>query len=204
MGDFLEGSNLRLFLAINASDHPPAGLVALARLVADSPVLVAPLLLAGLWVRDARRRGALLAVAVAVLAGQALNQLAAQFCYEPRPFALGIGRSLLAHVADNSFPSDHATLAFALGCGLIATGAAPGWGAVACAMALATGWARVYLGVHFPADVIAAAPIGGLAGLLARLARPSLNRLVLPPLDAVYEVALRRLRLPQALFPRRR
>ncbi len=83
----------------------------------------------------------------------------------PRPYEMmslvDLGRSSF----DSSFPSGHTTNAFA---GAVAVGlkwrkALP-W---LLALATAIGFSRVYMGVHFPLDVVAGASIGILIGLLA-------------------------------------
>lgn len=195
--------NTQLFLLVNGPAAPdPTILFAVATLAA-SPVIIAPVLLTWLWVRrpDPRRAG-LLAVGVGVLAGQCANLLLGMFWFEPRPFMAGIGHTLLAHAADNGFPSDHSTLMFALGSGLILTGAARAAGVVVCLLGLGVAWARVYLGVHFPIDVLTGIAVGGAAGWLARQIEPPLRRHALPSVERLYCFAVDALRLPAPLFPR--
>ena len=125
-----------------------------------------------------------------MLAGQGINLLLGLAWFEPRPFMAGVGHTWLDHVADNGFPSDHATLAWSLGLGLALTGASRRWGTAACLVGLATGWARVYLGVHFPLDVLASMPAGLLAAGSACILLPPVRRWVAPLAEHAYDVAL--------------
>lgn len=90
---------------------------------------------------------------------------------EPRPFVNDAStRLLISHAMDNSFPSDHATLAFAVG-GVIVWWRRP-LGLVALGCASLVGFARVYVGVHWPSDIVAGALCGIAAGWLAATALP--------------------------------
>lgn len=172
-------------------------------MLASGPVLLAPILLTGLWVwGDQKRRSALLAVAVGLFAGQGLNMLLGQIWYEPRPFMTGVGHTWIAHVADNGFPSDHATLAWSLGLGLILTGGSRRWGIAACLLGVVAGWARVYLGVHYPWDVLVSAPVGLAAGTAAFFVEPAMRARVAPSIERWYDAVLDRVpvRIP---LPRR-
>jgi undecaprenyl-diphosphatase len=184
--------NTALFLSLNAASRPGPVLQGLVVAVAGIPVLLAPVLLACLWVwGPPARRAALIAAGAGVFAGQGINLLLGLVWFDPRPFMAGIGHTWLDHVADNGFPSDHATLAWSLGLGLVLTGASRHWGAAACLAGLAAGWARVYLGVHFPVDVLASIPAGLLAAGFASTLLPPIRRWVAPPVERAYDMALR-------------
>ncbi|MBC6991250.1 MULTISPECIES: phosphatase PAP2 family protein [Hymenobacter] len=62
----------------------------------------------------------------------------------------------------NSFPSDHATLFWALATGFFFISRRLGW-AVAAYVLLFISFPRLYLGVHFPSDLL----VGGLIGVVA-------------------------------------
>ena len=82
-----------------------------------------------------------------------------------RPFALGLCANHLGHGGRAGFPSSHALAMGALLGGLLPfTGAGPLFMAMA-ALALATGWARVHTGAHFPLDVLSGLALGGVCGL---------------------------------------
>lgn len=91
----------------------------------------------------------------------------------PRPF---MDRSdvvlLIHHAADSSFPSSHATAAFALAAavGLYR----PRFGIVLLLLACLVSVARVFVGVHYPGDVGAGALIGIGSAIAVWLARPAL------------------------------
>ncbi len=195
--------NERLFLLLNASDHPPGSLVAFAEFVAADVVLAVVLLLVVLWVwgRPDARPG-LLATALATLLALGLNQLLGLLWYEPRPFMIGLGHTLSQHVPENSFPSDHATFMFAVGLSLIATHAARAWGIAVCAAGLLVAWARVYLGLHFPIDMLSSAVIAGVCSLGALAAVRPVATIVNPWICRIYDRALDLLRMPRSLFPR--
>ncbi len=71
------------------------------------------------------------------------------------------------------------------------TGTSRRWGTAACLTGMAAGWARVYLGVHFPADVLASMPARLLAAGLARASVPPVRRWVVPPAEHAYGTLLR-------------
>ncbi len=192
-----------LFLAINASAHPDPVKATIAEVAAAWLIYAAAVLVAALWVWGRpSARGALLATVVAVSIALGVNQLLGLLWFEPRPFMIGLGHTLVFHVRDNSFPSDHATFLWSLGFGLIVTGAARGWGVLVCLCGLLIAWARVYLGLHFPIDMATSFLVAIAAGALARAALPASEHWLVPVLDHTYEATLRTLHLPPALFPR--
>ncbi|WP_025691253.1 undecaprenyl-diphosphatase [Paenibacillus zanthoxyli] len=92
---------------------------------------------------------------------------------EPRPFANHIVHQLIPHSADTSFPSDHSTLAFSLAFSLFFVNRK--WGAISLAMACLTGFARVYVGVHYPGDIAGAAVLSALTSFLVYEMRSRLD-----------------------------
>jgi len=195
--------NHHLFLLINAEPGESPLLIALGRIVAADAIGLVPVLLVLLWIRGRPdRRGGLVATAVATALALGANQIVGQFWYEPRPFMIGLGRTLMAHAPENSFPSDHTTFMLTVGIGLIATGAAPRWGRVVTIAGVLVAWARIYLGLHFPLDMVASALIAGIfAALGVWLVAPA-QRLIVPLANAVYDRALDLMGLPDRVFPR--
>lgn len=114
-----------------------------------------------------------LAAALAVL----VNVPIRGFVERPRPFLEHDRIEVLVDgKTDFSFVSDHATVAMALGVGLFM--AHKRAGLVAIGLALAEGFCRVYLGVHYPTDVVGGFALGtAVALLLAPVALALLTRL---------------------------
>ncbi|GAA4912491.1 phosphatase PAP2 family protein [Streptomyces coeruleoprunus] len=87
------------------------------------------------------------------------------FVERPRPFRDHQGLEVLVDgKTDYSFVSDHATLAMAIGVGLFI--AHRRIGLVAIGLALAEGFCRVYMGVHYPTDVVGGFALGTAVALL--------------------------------------
>ena len=100
------------------------------------------------------------------------------FVERPRPFNDHDGLEVLvAGKTDFSFVSDHATMAMAIAVGLFVANRKFGFAALA--LALVEGLCRVYMGVHYPTDVIGGFALGtAVALLLAPLAMALLTPLV--------------------------
>ncbi|MFC5520558.1 phosphatase PAP2 family protein [Polaromonas jejuensis] len=166
----IETLNRAFFLKINAGPGTAAWIIDRAALVADDLIYLIPVLLVGLWLwgREGRRNLALRAALVAML-GIGLNQLIGLAWPHPRPFAIGLGHTWIAHAADSSFPSDHMTVFSSIGISLL-LGGEVWFGVLTLAAALCVGWARVFLGVHYPLDMLGA--IGVALFAHAVIARP--------------------------------
>ncbi|WP_086692649.1 phosphatase PAP2 family protein [Streptomyces recifensis] len=131
------------------------------------------LLVLGCWLA-VRRRGcpeavssvaalvwAPLAAAVAVL----VNVPIRGFVERPRPFMDHQGLDvLIAGKSDYSFVSDHATITMAIGVGLFVANRR--FGIAGIALALLEGFCRVFMGVHYPTDVIGGFALGTAVALL--------------------------------------
>lgn len=195
--------NQNAFLTLNAGAQAPAIVIAIARMLANWAIYLAMILLIVAWVRRGRAvRFALLDATCAASIGLGIAQGITAIWYHPRPFEIGLGRQLLDHVPEASFPSDHATLMFSLAIPLLLSAASRRWGSAFLLLGFAVAWSRIYLGVHFPLDMLGAFGVAGFACLLIRMVGPHLHRLLYTLLVSIYETVLRRLGLPDAVFPR--
>jgi undecaprenyl-diphosphatase len=168
-------SNLHLFQLINA----PPGLgplpLWLATLVASWLILLVPVGMAAAWLRgDQTARIELLQMLLAVALALALAQVIAMRWPQPRPFALHLGTQYLAHSPDPGLPSDHVTVFWSLALASLRSRRFALWGFPLLAVGLLVGWSRVFLGVHFPLDVLAALPVAWAATMLAGALRKPL------------------------------
>ncbi|MHB9860703.1 phosphatase PAP2 family protein [Streptomyces sp. YIM S03343] len=115
-----------------------------------------------------------LAAALAVV----VNVPIRDFVARPRPFVDHEGIDVLVGGKTGySFVSDHAALAMALGVGLFVANRR--FGLIGIALALFEGFSRVYMGVHYPTDVVGGLALGtAVALLLAPVAMAVLTPLV--------------------------
>ena len=74
---------------------------------------------------------------------------------------------LVDKTTDFSFPSDHATVAGAVAVGLLLTSRR--WGIAATVLAILMAFTRVYVGAHYPADVVAGLALGGAVAAAGRV-----------------------------------
>jgi undecaprenyl-diphosphatase len=106
------------------------------------------------------------AAMVGVLSALAVGSVIGALHPEARPFVTdGSTRLLLHHAADNGLPSDHALVSFAIAGTLLWWRRTLGWLIVVAGVAIGT--ARIYVGVHWPGDILVGALVGLLAGSLA-------------------------------------
>lgn len=200
----METINQQVFLLLNASESPSTIAVAVARGIATWSVLLTFVLAAALWIWGRpSRRGALLVGGVAVLLGLSINFIISLAWFHPRPLMVGLGHQFLPHAAETSFPSDHATFVFSFGFALLLARDWRGVGFVVVMLGFLTAWARIYLGVHFPIDIIGSLVVAFVGAAGATAARPFTETSALPRLEALYERILHLLRLPGTIFPRR-
>lgn len=166
-----EDANRSLLRLLVAPPNLSGGALSVPLIIAEWAIYVAPALLVLLWVlgddRDKRAAvGACLSALLALAVAAAISSL----YFHPRPFMDGVTRNYLHHAPDSSFPSDHATLLFALGFSLLIFRPAISrslW-LLPMALACAVGWARVYLGAHYPIDIAGAGLLGlASSGVLA-------------------------------------
>jgi len=156
--------NLQLFYVFNLQPQGPGWSRLLAELASTvlPSALVVGVCSAWLVRQSAWRRTVLLTLLAMLLAWLVSRGLSALWPTS-RPFALGLGHQWLAHKPTASFPSSHASVAFAFGCAL--------WSAMPhrlgrwlpLGLALLVSWSRVALGLHFPLDVVAGAAVGWLS-----------------------------------------
>ena len=166
----MEVLNHALFLRLNAPEHPSTLLLAIATFFAEYAIWVLPAIIGFGWLRGGEHtRKVLLEATASGLAGLLINPIIGLVWQHPRPFMIGLGHSLIPHAADSSFPSDHLTLLWAVAFSFLMYRSLrmAGLALALALLGLPVAWARTYLGVHFPLDMVGAALVGGLSAWLA-------------------------------------
>lgn len=100
----------------------------------------------------------------AAVAAYGANALIGVFFFRYRPFVVHQVTQLIDRTStDKSFPSDHTAVAFAIATIIAAHNRIAG--IIAYATALCIGLSRIYVGVHYPTDIMGGIVVGILAGL---------------------------------------
>ena len=108
----------------------------------------------------------MVAAGFSALLALGMAQLIADLWARPRPYVTHAADAhlFIARSADTSFPSDHATAAFAIAVALLLRHRKAGMLALALAVLVSVG--RVAVGTHYPTDVLAGATVGAFAALV--------------------------------------
>ena len=84
----------------------------------------------------------------AVILGITFSFIISRFYFHPRPFMVFVGKTLIHHRPDSSFPSDHTTFMLAIAFMLLYFKKTKFIGLVLFSLAIIGGVARIFCGVH--------------------------------------------------------
>ncbi|HRB57776.1 MAG TPA: phosphatase PAP2 family protein [Acinetobacter johnsonii] len=148
--------NLSLFSWINASPEASNTSINFAIFIANNLLYCMILLFAWFWLRgnyDTKKQilKAFIFTSIAILISQCISHV----YYHPRPFVMEVGRTLIYHAPNGSFPSDHMLIFSSIAFSYLFS-AQRKLGVFLLIMAWLVAWSRVYLGVHFPLDMLGA------------------------------------------------
>ncbi|PGO23446.1 undecaprenyl-diphosphatase [Bacillus cereus] len=144
--------------------------------ITNSAAYVAILFMLILWFNNGKKENAIrkqytvlyttLSVSIALL----VNVLIHAVYYHPRPFITHHVNQLVPHAADSSFVSDHSVLVFSIAFVFILRGEKLKY--IALIWATLVGVSRMYVGVHYPLDILGAAFLTFItSGLVMQSAR---------------------------------
>lgn len=137
-------------------------------------LMALPLLVLWFWGEDGDKAKkaallSLLSMTVALL----INQVIGHMYFRPRPFAAHEVNLLLDRSSDPSFPSDHSALVFGIAWLILLKDRRIG--IFALAIAVLVGISRIFVGLHYPGDVLGSMLIGLISALLVWEARTILD-----------------------------
>ena len=180
----MESLNIMLFDKINGLAVTHLILNNFMIFIAKYGVFIIPIILVFLFIRKDYKNFLFVgsSIALALLVGYITKDL----FYHPRPFAMGLGYDLVKDSNTSSFPSNHTVAMFALATALFLIDKRL-IGAISLIFAVLVGVSRVYIGVHFPFDV--------LGGIVYGVALTLLLYLVFPK---IYEILAKRYNLKGA------
>ena len=160
----MESFNQTLFLWLNAAALPSPFALQLSTFFAERLIWAIPIFIGISWLRgrEETRKAMLIATASGLL-GLLINQIIGLVWVHPRPFMIGLGHTLIPHVADSSFPSDHLTLWWSVTFSLAMQRGPRMAGLILAPLGIPIAWARIYLGVHFPFDMFGAVIVAWLS-----------------------------------------
>lgn len=172
-------ADVSLFYAVNnlAGKHP--ALDSFMILISKYGPVVFGLILLWLWFHkgpDEKLEGSRKTVIYAVLSALfalGINQIIGFFYFRPRPYAEHAVRLLVDRSPDPSFPSDHSTGGFSLASAIFIGDRKLGLFSLGFAALLA--FSRVYVGAHFPMDVLGGAMTGIASTVVITASRKKLD-----------------------------
>ncbi|MBT2218016.1 undecaprenyl-diphosphatase [Virgibacillus dakarensis] len=126
------------------------------------------------FTRRKQNRMMVICATIAFVIAEFMAEIAGKIHSNNQPFAeLPHVNKLIGHAVDNSFPSDHTILFFAFCVTFLLF--KKRFGFLWIALALCVGFSRIWVGVHYPGDVVVGATLSLLSAVIAYLVVPKLH-----------------------------
>jgi undecaprenyl-diphosphatase len=107
------------------------------------------------------------AAGLSLIIGLGLNQIILLYVHRIRPYDAGVSHLIISRSGDWSFPSDHATAAFAIAASFLLHGMRKrALGFLAAALLVCA--SRIYVGTHYVTDVLGGVVTGIIAAAAVR------------------------------------
>ncbi|WCK52548.1 undecaprenyl-diphosphatase [Aneurinibacillus sp. Ricciae_BoGa-3] len=157
--------NYSLFHAINqmAGHHPIID--GIMKFFTNYALVLFAVLLVVMWVTgNERNKRTVLYAGLSGILALVINVIISQIYKEPRPFVTHHVNLLLPHAADSGFPSDHTSGAFGIAIAMLMRNTRMGRWMIA--IAIVTGFSRIYVGHHYPGDVLGSIVVACISSFL--------------------------------------
>ncbi|ASK64105.1 undecaprenyl-diphosphatase [Virgibacillus phasianinus] len=174
--DLFEQQNVNLFRAINDLGKQYTYLNPVFEFIAEYMVYFLCLSVIMFWFSRGNNKNRIMIISagIAFVLAEIIGKLAGLFHSNNQPFAtLSNVNKLIEHSIDNSFPSDHTILFFAFCFSFWLFGKR--FGFVWIILASLVAFSRIWVGVHYPADVIVGGGIGIIAAFITYLIVPRID-----------------------------
>lgn len=148
--------NTKLFLLINASDQASKSFIYFAIFCANYLMFFPIIMLASYWFLKPDYRQSIVKIIVSLVLALLISFVIRHLFYSPRPFALDVGTHYLYHETNSSLPSQHAVFVWTLFFSIFFNAKQQVKKLYYCCfvVALLVCWSRIYLGIHWPLDII--------------------------------------------------
>ncbi len=159
--------NIDIFRAINDLGKQYSFLNSAMIFLAEYMVYILGLIIIAYWFTGSRKsRMMVIQAMVAFVIAEMIGKIAGKFHLNYQPFAvLPDVNKLVDHAVDNSFPSDHTILFFSICFSFWLVRKKTGWLWLILAFCVAI--SRIWVGVHYPFDVVIGALIGCVSALFS-------------------------------------
>ncbi|XRG80325.1 undecaprenyl-diphosphatase [Rossellomorea sp. GAMAL-10_SWC] len=159
--------------------------------LSKSAILIVIGLLAYLWIqKGSERKYTAFYIVLTLILALGGNFIIHQFYYHARPFVNHHVTKLITHSSDSSFVSDHGTLVFSTA--LILLFRKDRLGLISLVWAILVGISRIFVGVHYPFDIIGAFILAGIVAIVV-LKTSSLTEPLMKILLKIYERIINKL-----------